>query len=222
MTSIRIPTKHTYSTINYRSNKHVPTSVCQIVSYSWFCENSCAYSSGKWVVQGVDKKMGGAFNIQKCGKCWKKDVCFVHDKKKIYGWYAHGNNMCFQTVSPHKQENGCFDQTTLHRKILRENKKIDSRNYLSIERGFPNSGSFHCWNMNWVAKPMSRWSRKPRQSLDAGIPIDDVNVSLEGMSTSLRITLVHSALQIACCNLMLRSLKRICWRKKSFFTCMAF
>ncbi len=40
------------------------------------------------------------------------------------------------SVLPHKQENGCFDRTMLHCKILYEIKKIESRKDRSVERGF--------------------------------------------------------------------------------------
>ncbi len=71
-------------------------------------------------------------------------------------------------VLPCKQENGCFDQTILCWKNLCEIKKIKSGNDHSVERSFPNSGCFCCWNVNCTAKTskqMPRWSRKPRQSL---------------------------------------------------------
>ncbi len=38
---------------------------------------------------------------------------------------------------PHEQENGCFDWTMLHHKILCEIKKIESRSDCSVKRGFP-------------------------------------------------------------------------------------
>ncbi len=79
-------------------------------------------------MQEVDKKMGGAFNIWKHGKCERKGVCYYR---------VRGNNVFPDSVLPRKQENGCFDQTTLYRKILREMKKIESRNNRSVERGFP-------------------------------------------------------------------------------------
>ncbi len=47
-------------------------------------------------------------------------------------------------VLPCKQENGRFDRTMLHCKIiLYEIKKIKSENDHSVERGFPNSSYFH-------------------------------------------------------------------------------
>ncbi len=48
--------------------------------------------------------MGEAFNVQKLGKCKRKDVCVVRDLKKKHGHWEYGNNVCFQTMCNHTNQ----------------------------------------------------------------------------------------------------------------------
>ncbi len=101
----------------------------------------------------------GVFNVWKQGKCERKSVCIVRDKKKCMA--SECMEKCvfvFLDSGPLcKQENRCFNQTMLY--LL-----IESGNNRSVERGFPNSGCFHCWNVNCAAETlehMPKWSGNP-------------------------------------------------------------
>ncbi len=57
------------------------------------------------------KKMGEAFSVKKLGKWKKNGFCFIRDKKNIRLVSMWKQCVFPDRVSPHKQENGCFDRT---------------------------------------------------------------------------------------------------------------
>ncbi len=99
-----------------------------------------------------NQKMSRMFNIWKHRKCKRGKVFALFAIKKKYTASEHVEIMSVsrQCVAS-KQENVCFNETTIHSKILHEIKKTDSGNDHSLETNFPDSGCFHHWNTNRVA-----------------------------------------------------------------------
>ncbi len=118
------------------------------------------------------KKIGGAFNIWKHGKCKRKGVCFVWDLKK----YAASEQVEIMSVSrlcmATKQENGCFDGTILQRKILCAIRKSKVETVALLKEVFQNE--------TWHNLAISRWQRVYWNSACGGrlrTVVTDVNIS---------------------------------------------
>ncbi len=137
-----------YSVVHYLSDKHpqtpVPQTDLQLQLVLW---KHCVCTSGEWEVQEeLYKKLEARSMFGRMKNViGKVSTSFTIIK---YPANEHGKIMHVSSMLPCKQESGCFDQTMLRCKILCEIKKIESGNDHSVERGFPNSSCFYCWNVN--------------------------------------------------------------------------
>ncbi len=85
------------------------------------------------------------------------------EQKQMEG--AYGNNLCFQTMCCHVNKK--VDVSTKQFCMRLKKSKVET---IAVLKDFPNFGCFLRSNVNCFAgttKQMPRWSRKPRQSLDA-------------------------------------------------------
>ncbi len=142
--SIKILKMCTDAVVHYLSNKRSRISAHQIdLELHLVLWNSCACPSRERKVQEErDKKWKKCLMLGSMRTVWGKVLTLFAIKRK-HGHWARGNNVFPHHASQYKQENGCFNQTTLQCKILCDIKKTESGNDPPIERGFPK------WNVSW-------------------------------------------------------------------------